>query len=621
MADNGVNVVANVITINGQTGLTSWFAQDTVDGLGSQISGIQGSASDDIVKITGNSSVASNANITINTGAGNDTIYGRSSSSSLSIDAGTGNDHIEGSNFGDRILAGAGNDTVYAYAGNDIVDGGDGSDFIASGAGNDIVIGGYGRDYLEGSLGNDTLTGGTIGGGDDNARDNFIYRLNDYDKNAVINFGALWGNDKITDFHAHTWDSNGDLLEMNTLFGRLSDVDVNKIYAAIDKAVTFKDGFFYDANNKAFQGETFDEDGNGNGDGYYSQSKTIGALGVKDVPVGEDIYVMNGLDNGKYQFGVKAIWNETTNKVSLTLTVKNLNNAADKGATITLDNVNDLNASAALVRDTRKLVHGSERNDNVDLTGMDPMTGVWFKDALGATSSFADGTHNGKGVTYLGFAGDDIITGSQSRTGDVLNGGDGSDGIHGMGGNDSISGDNGHDYLWGDNGNDTLYGGSGDDTLFGGTGNDWLYGNSGDNALFGDDGSDVFFINGSGLTYDCKGLAIATLEAGKNTVYDFAYGTDKVRVGDVFADYRISMTDAQTSKYKEWVKGHISISDTNRDGKMDLLIHTSTGDANKAGYNDNVMILNGNDGFNAQQVYDQLNAGVKSTYETLFNFG
>ncbi|NGN43477.1 type I secretion C-terminal target domain-containing protein [Mesorhizobium sp. CGMCC 1.15528] len=70
------------------------------------------------------------------------------------------------------------------------------------------------------------------------------------------------------------------------------------------------------------------------------------------------------------------------------------------------------------------------------------------------------------------------------------------------------------DVLFGGNGDDTLNGLSGSDTLNGGAGNDKLIGMSGDDTLIGGAGSDIF--------------AYTAREFGRDTIKDFAPGTDKI---------------------------------------------------------------------------------------------
>ncbi len=104
--------------------------------------------------------------VTIDGGAGNDTILTGSGSDSLvggpgldSIDGGAGNDFLSGGDGGDALLGGLGNDSIDGGIGNDVVTGGDGNDTIIGGSGDDSVRGGGGNDSIIGLDGNDTLKG------------------------------------------------------------------------------------------------------------------------------------------------------------------------------------------------------------------------------------------------------------------------------------------------------------------------------------------------------------------------------------------------------------------------------------------------------------------------------
>jgi Ca2+-binding RTX toxin-like protein len=120
-------------------------------------------------------------------------------------------------------------------------------------------------------------------------------------------------------------------------------------------------------------------------------------------------------------------------------------------------------------------------------------------------------------VTVLGGAGNDTLTGSTRS--DLLDGGDGDDGLYPQGGNNTVLGGDGNDRIdpgednnllhggggddfiiaragndtvYGDNGHDTLYGGDGDDLIMGGSGADTLDGGAGDDRIYGNRGDDSF---------------------------------------------------------------------------------------------------------------------------------
>ncbi|MFV0597886.1 retention module-containing protein [Shewanella sp.] len=117
----------------------------------------------------------------------------------------------------DRIYGQSGSDILYGHTGNDYIDGGSHNDALRGGAGNDTMIGGLGDDVLRGDSGNDT----------------FVWRYADADK----------GTDHIMDFNVREDKLDlSDLLQgetANTLESYLNfsldnngstviDIDANK---------------------------------------------------------------------------------------------------------------------------------------------------------------------------------------------------------------------------------------------------------------------------------------------------------------------------------------------------------------------------------------------------------
>jgi Ca2+-binding RTX toxin-like protein len=104
-----------------------------------------------VVNVQG--SEGANDQLVVNTLGGNDTINGAGLAASvvnLTVDGGAGNDSITGS---------AGNDLLIGNAGNDLIVGGRGDDLLLGGTGNDTFVWnpGDGSDTIEGDAGADTL--------------------------------------------------------------------------------------------------------------------------------------------------------------------------------------------------------------------------------------------------------------------------------------------------------------------------------------------------------------------------------------------------------------------------------------------------------------------------------
>ena len=97
--------------------------------------------------------------VTVNGGAGNDTIYGGGGGDVINGQAGT--DFLDGRGGNDSLSGGADGDTIRGGDGDDVIGGDDYGDFLYGDAGNDIISGGLGNDALEGGAGDDQLTGNT----------------------------------------------------------------------------------------------------------------------------------------------------------------------------------------------------------------------------------------------------------------------------------------------------------------------------------------------------------------------------------------------------------------------------------------------------------------------------
>jgi Ca2+-binding RTX toxin-like protein len=104
----------------------------------------------------------------VETGSGNDVVYGTTSSNR--IETGGGNDTIYAFDGHDMVYAGTGHDTVYGYQGIDLIYGGTGNDTLWGGSDDDTIHGEDGADELKGEDGDDMLFGGAgadrIRGGD-----------------------------------------------------------------------------------------------------------------------------------------------------------------------------------------------------------------------------------------------------------------------------------------------------------------------------------------------------------------------------------------------------------------------------------------------------------------------
>ena len=101
---------------------------------GSGTLGIQGALPDSVTTINGTNSTA---NLTVTSGAGDDTIIGGAGNDSITLTGGTNN--VTGGNGNDTIILSTGNDTVTTGSGDDNVTAAAGSNNITTGANNDQI--------------------------------------------------------------------------------------------------------------------------------------------------------------------------------------------------------------------------------------------------------------------------------------------------------------------------------------------------------------------------------------------------------------------------------------------------------------------------------------------------
>lgn len=111
-----------------------------------------------------------NADDTINAGAGKDTVLGLDGMDALK--GGRGADTLRGGDDKDDLRGGDGNDRLFGGDGDDKLFGGNGKDDLFGGKGRDTLAGGDGKDMLRGDAGRDTINGGaggdTLKGGNGN---------------------------------------------------------------------------------------------------------------------------------------------------------------------------------------------------------------------------------------------------------------------------------------------------------------------------------------------------------------------------------------------------------------------------------------------------------------------
>jgi Ca2+-binding RTX toxin-like protein len=450
---------------------------------------IRGSSGADIISAgEGNDRVWAGAGADfVDGGAGDDVLYGEGGNDILK--GGAGNDRLDGGADDDTLFGDEGNDWLWGGNGNDIVNGGTGNDLIWGGNGNDTLDGGDGSDWLIGGAGTDRLTGGA-------GRDYFQYWIDNSQKN--LNLGALWGNDKITDFTSGS--PSGDLLDLRTLFERFSDADVTAILQTLTNPAALIESDDITIKQDDVSGFEFTTLG---GEQIQFKVSTFDVFGTKQVKI----------------------------------EIKNVDNPLDTGASITLENISDLKTSDFL-RETMKVVHGGAEDDTFQAADFDFI----------AT----------KGAKIYGFGGDDTIDMGTATRSVELFGGEGSDDLIGGSSHDRLEGGNGDDTLQGGNGNDSLHGGAGNDTLDGGNGNDTLFGGGGSDMLIGGAGNDVFLIGGTVRVNWDAGTAFFNVNTGDTTIADFTSG-DKIKFADFIPNWSLQSADLRQKFVDTWFDDHADV--------------------------------------------------------------
>ncbi len=499
------------------------------------------------VNITG--SEGANDALVINAGAGNDGIGAATLPAgiiNLTVDGGAGNDSILGSQGADTLIGGDGND---------FIDGNQGSDTILMGAGNDVFEWdpGDGSDTVDGGGGNDKMM--FFGS---NAAENFDFSANGSHVRLTRDVGGI------------TMDLVGlESIELRTL-GGADNVNVNDLTGTdlthLELALRGPDGGVdgaadsitingsQNADNIAIGGDVgglsvsglaaaitiFDADptldhltlnGQGGNDTLNAQSLRAGSIGFTlnggdgdDTLIGSDgdDLIIGGRGNDTALMGAgddTFVWNP--GDASDIVEGQDGNDAMIFNGANIAENF-DIAANGSRVRFTRDVgnvtmdlggVEALNLNavggaDNVTIHDLTSTALTQINLDLGAPIGSGTGDGAVDTVTVTGTAGEDVVLVAGDSTGvDVLGlaanvhitSAEAADrlSINTLAGDDvveasglaagtlslSADGGDGDDVLIGSPGNDQLHGGAGDDILIGNGGQDLLDGGPGDNVV------------------------------------------------------------------------------------------------------------------------------------------
>jgi len=448
------------------------------------------------------------------------------STTQITVRGNGGNDNISIVSLGSLSIAnaisvqgGAGNDTLIGSSKGDNLDGGDNNDSLFGGAGNDTVFGNTGNDTLTGSLGNDFISGG------DNVDTvleigNVNFSISDAFGGPSLSAGTL-GTDSIFSLEiARLIGGTGNnFINANSFIGSVfldGGAGNDTLIGAFGN-----DTMVGGTGNDSLEGNTGDDSltgasGNDTLRGEAGDDLLVGGFGVDVIDGGDDD------DRLSEAFGSSAVktltltdttfrhkestLDVTDSLVSIEFATIDVQTGSSKISAASFD------GSATLLggpgNDTLlggsgdDLLDGRGGNDRVELSTMlnatltdTSLTDFFSTDQLNSIESalirataglvgpnLFDATAFSFNVELRGEFGDDILRGGSGN--DVLNGGSGKDQLEGNDGNDTLDGGGSADTILGGNGNDTNTFDPGDNTNLGaGEGGVTFHGTDGDDVM------------------------------------------------------------------------------------------------------------------------------------------
>ena len=461
-----ITVVESDVTVNAGAG------NDTITIASGSRNVIHGDAGDDTIVVNKNAGTGNK----IYGDTGDDTINAQESINAVTIYGGDGVD---------KLYGGAGKDTLQGGAGNDELYGGAGDDTLLGGADDDILNGGDGNDSLNGGTGNDTMTGGV-------GSDTFVHyqthgntTVTDYTAGEdviQIASGAISGTEIVNGTDVKFTVGSGSVTVKNGTNQAISLVDKNSSYTVFAGNGKLKGGAGVD---KLYGGDGEDtlQGGAGNDELY-------GGAGDDTLLGGADDDILNGGDGDDSLNGGTGNDTMTGGAGSDTF----VHYQTHGNTTVT-----DYTAGEDVIQIASGSINGTEIVNNTDVKFTVGSGSVTVQNGVGKAISLVD-----KNSSYTVFAGNG-----------KLKGGAGVDKLYGGDGEDTLQGGAGNDELYGGAGDDTLLGGADDDILNGGDGDDSLNGGTGNDTMTGGAGSDTF------VHYQTH---------GNTTVTDYTAGEDVIQI-------------------------------------------------------------------------------------------
>jgi Ca2+-binding RTX toxin-like protein len=555
--------------------------------------------------------IGTTENLVLNMNGGNDSFSATGNLAALisvTVDGGAGNDTILGSNGKDNLFGGTGNDFVDGQQGNDVAFLGAGNDTFQwdPGDGSDVVEGQDGTDKMlfNGSAGDEIFEASANGGRALFTRKlgNIVMDLNDVER---IDVNALGGIDRITvndlsgtdvtevainlagTIGGTTGDGKADTVIVNgtnggdiiDVFGAGTSVAVAGLHARVD--ITGSEG----AN------DTLVVNGLGGNDGITATTLPAGVVKLTldggagddtilgsqgaDVLVGGDgsdfVFGDNGNDLAQMGAGDDVFqWNpgdgnDTVEGQDGTDTMlffganvaENINISANGGRVLFTRNIAnvtmDLNGVESIdfraLGGADNIVVGDLSGTDVDLVSIDLRGPEGGGDGAADTVT-VNGTNGDDIIVVAGDAGGVSVLGLQATVNvffpeaanDRLT-------VNGLAGDDVLNASS----LEADGIKLTLNGGAGEDVFLGSEGDDLINGGDGDDAAFMGAGNDVFVWNPGDDNDTVEGQAgIDTLDfngANVNEIIDIAANGNRVLFTRNIANVTMDLNDVETVSF------------------------------------------------------------------------
>ncbi len=406
--------------------------------------------------------------------------------------------------------------TVNGGAGNDTIIGGEWIDLLMGDAGADSIKGGGGSDTLSGGTGDDILDGGSS--------TDLLMEVGDV--NYVLTPTSLTGlgTDQLTGFEAAnlTGGNAGNLIDASAFgfpVGINGGMGADTLLGA-GFADTLNGGTGDDVLN-GFGGRDLLMGGAGNDvlDGGASEDTLDGGAGIDTARRRNDLNFVvtssalielmgESIISTDRLAGIEAAFitgGPSANRIDLSgLGEAGSSTIQGGGGNDTI--VGSDGADAITTADGADVIDARRGNDVVRSGGgADSIIGGVGNDLLDGEAG-AD--------TIAGDAGNDVISGGEGN--DSLTGGAGMDTISSVSGADVASGGEGDDQLLGGLGSETLLGDAGNDRLFGMGGSDFLDGGADADSLQGGEGTDTL-LGGVGDDQLSGGAAVDSIDGGAGT--------------------------------------------------------------------------------------------------------